>query len=281
MMKPLTARGVAEVLKGALPHGFCYREYDIAHLRKPQDWAVLTGDTEAHTTFALRWRAIDPLDYIVPGHDSGLTRIAPRDRMGPPVLGTGFAPSGSHLIPEFVTADTADLPMPANAALLAFTDDGDEVPLYTYQAEQRGWLRLAGPQRRNILAMLPEVRAEQDYVAMADGRRTSTQLIGWYQGQEYEAIADPPDSFRILAMTRAARYDVEGLRRRTAYGRWREQVCTILQTETEWARLRLAMPTPEAIAATGAQCYERGVYEIWAPRQDVRDLQHVDVGYQM
>ena len=34
------------------------------------------------------------------------------------MLGTGFIPSGRHLIPEFVTRDVADLPMPANASLL-------------------------------------------------------------------------------------------------------------------------------------------------------------------
>ena len=43
----------------------------------------------------------------------GLTAISPHDRVGPPVLGTGFAPSQHHLVPEFVTADLADLPMPA------------------------------------------------------------------------------------------------------------------------------------------------------------------------
>ena len=281
MVKPLNARGVAEVLKGAPPHGFCYREYDVAHLRTPLDWSVLTGEGDAQVSFALRWRAIDPLDYVVPGPESGLARLAPHDRMGPPVLGTGFAPSGSQLIPEFLTKDTADLPMSANATLLAYTADGAEVPLYTYQAEQRAWLRLAGPQWRHILITLRDVRPEQEYLAMPSDRRSSTRLLGWFQGREYEAIADPPETFRVLAMTRAARYAVERLRRRTSFGLWRGEAVTVLQAEAEWCRLRLVGPTPEAIASTGAQCYERGVYEIWAPRLELTELRDVDVEYEL
>lgn len=281
MVKPLTARGVAEVLKGSPPHGFCYREYDVAHLRTPQDWSVLTGEGDAPIAFALRWRAIDPLDYVTPGPDSGLTRIAPHDRLGPPVLGTGFAPSGNQLIPEFLSTDSADLPMSANAALLAYTEDGTEVPLYTYQAEQRAWLRLAGPQWRHILATLRDVRPEQEYLAMPQERRSATRLVGWFQGQEYEAIADPPEAFRVLAMTRAARYAVERLRRRTSYGRWRGEPCTVLQAEAEWCRLRLVSPTQESIARTGAQCFERGVYEVWAPRMELTELQDIDVEYRI
>ena len=75
-------------------------------------------------------------------------------------------------------------------------------------------------------------------------RYSSTRLMGWFQGQEYEAIADPPETFRVLAMTRAARYAVERLRRRTSYGLWRGEVVTVLQAEAEWCRLRLVNPTP-------------------------------------
>lgn len=33
MVKPLSSLGVTAVLKGQLPQGFCYREWDVAHLR--------------------------------------------------------------------------------------------------------------------------------------------------------------------------------------------------------------------------------------------------------
>src|SRR5581483_7405281 len=39
MVKVLSATQAAAYLRGALPHGFCYREYDVAHLRTPADLA--------------------------------------------------------------------------------------------------------------------------------------------------------------------------------------------------------------------------------------------------
>ena len=76
--------------------------------------------------YALRWRAADPGDYDVPVGAAyrGLTALPPRDRLGPPVLGTGFMPSVASCVPEFVTRDFADLPMPANATLLAYPARG-------------------------------------------------------------------------------------------------------------------------------------------------------------
>lgn len=162
MVKVLSARQLAGYVRGWLPHGFCYREHDVAHLRTPSATAVLRTDGAAGTdgadvTYALRWRAADPADYDVPvgGAHRGLTALAPRDRLGGAVLGTGFVPSSAQLVPEFVTRDFADLPMPANATLLAYPADGVEVVLYSYQAEQRGWLRMAGPQWRHLLAAVP------------------------------------------------------------------------------------------------------------------------------
>ncbi|MDM4722401.1 hypothetical protein QTQ03_23465 [Micromonospora sp. WMMA1363] len=285
MVKVLSPRQLAGYVRGWLPHGFCYREYDVAHLRTPAATAVLRGDGAGardgtEVTYALRWRAADPADYDVPvgpGHH-GLTMLTPRDRLGAAVLGTGFVPSSSQLVPEFVTRDFADLPMPANAALLAYPADGTEVVLYTYQAEQRGWLRMVGPQWRHLLAAVPGLSPDQEYVPTGDAPR-STQLVGGYAGGEYEAVADMPGGFRVLAMTRAARYPVDSAARRVRFARWRRVPCLVLREEAGWLRLRLCQPGPEAVATTGAQCHERGIYEAWAPGTEVTDDQVVDHPY--
>ncbi|NUT34518.1 MAG: hypothetical protein HOV79_15740 [Hamadaea sp.] len=278
LVKPLHARSVAAVLRGATVHGFCYRGFDTAHLRTPGDWSVLGADPTAPAAFVLRWRAVDPIDYAYPRPGAGLTAIPAHERVGPPVLGTGFAPSATELLPEFHTADFADLPLPANASLVGYTPDGAEAILYTYQPEQRGWLRLAGPQWRHLLTGVPGVRPEQEYHPLHRDRPFS-RLVGHYQGAEHDAVADPPETFRVLAMTRAARYPVESLLRRTRYARWRGVLCTGVGVEGEWARLRLCVPDAAGVAITGAQSHERGVYEVWAPLAEVADAQDVDVPY--
>ncbi|WFE33627.1 hypothetical protein [Micromonospora sp. WMMD975] len=281
MVKVLSARQLAGYVRGWLPHGFCYREHDVAHLRTPAGMAVLRGDPEGgDVAYALRWRAADPADYDVPvgAAHRGLTALPPRDRLGPPVLGTGFVPSDAQLVPEFVTRDFADLPMPANATLLAYPAEGMEVVLYTYQAEQRGWLRLAGPQWRHLLAAVPGLAADQEYVPTGDAPR-STRLVGAYAGAEYEAVADQPGGFRVLAMTRAARYPVEAAARRLRIAAWRGVPCLVLREEGGWLRLRLRRPDPDAVAVTGAQCHERGVYEVWAPAAELTDDRVVDLPY--
>ncbi|RKN43537.1 hypothetical protein [Micromonospora endolithica] len=287
MVKVLSARQLAGYVRGWLPHGFCYREHDVAHLRTPATTAVLRGDGAgardgSEVTYALRWRAADPTDYDVPAGPeyAGLTRLAPRDRLGAAVLGTGFVPSNSQLIPEFVTRDFADLPMPANATLLAYPAEGTEVVLYTYQAEQRGWLRMVGPQWRHLLAAVPGLSPDQEYVPTGEAPR-ATQLVGGYAGGEYEAVADLPGGFRVLAMTRAARYPVDSAVRRLRYARWRGVSCLVLREEAGWLRLRLCRPDPDSVAETGAQCQERGVYEAWAPGAEVVDDRVVDHPYDL
>jgi hypothetical protein len=285
MVKVLSARQLAGHLHGWLPYGFCYREYDIAHLRTPDELRLLRTDSpapggEQDVMYALRWRAVDPYDYAVPFARThlGLVTMSPHDRTGSPVLGTGFTPSDRHVIPEFVTTDFADLPLTANATLLAYTPDGTEVVLYTYQPEQRGWLRMVGPQWRHLLAGVPDLAPDQEYLQL--NRQASTvRLIGRLRGEEYEAIADPPADFRILAMTRAARYPVETLSRRTQYATWRGVPCTVLSEEANWLRLRICQPAQEQVVAVAAQCYERGVYELWAPAAEVTERQAVDVEY--
>ncbi|MGC5332752.1 hypothetical protein [Micromonospora sp. DT62] len=244
MVKVLSARQLAGYVRGWLPHGFCHREHDVAHLRTPSATAVLRtdgadGPDGADVTYALRWRAADPADYDVPvgGAHRGLTALAPRDRLGGAVLGTGFVPSSAQLVPEFVTRDFADLPMPANATLLAYPADGVEVVLYSYQAEQRGWLRMAGPQWRHLLAAVPGLSPDQEYVPTGEAPR-STRLVDW-----------------------------------------RGVPCLVLREESGWLRLRLRRPGPDAVAETGAQCQERGVYETWAPASEITDDRVVDLPY--
>jgi hypothetical protein len=287
MVKVLSGAQAARYLQGALPHGFCYREHDIAHLRTPADLAILRADGSEsepgadEAVFTIRWRATDPTDYEIPyaGEFDGLVGIPSRDRLGPAVLGTGFAPSGQHLVPEFVTAHLADLPLPALADLVAFTADGTEVVVYTYAAEQRGWTRMAGPQWRHILAYLPGIAPEQEYFPLPE--QAPTRLVGWYRGREYEAVADPPEEFRLLSRVRAARYPVEALARRTSYVRWRGADCTVVRDEGEWLRVRLIRPDRDTVARAAATCVERGVYETWAPFAETSVRRTLDIGYDL
>jgi hypothetical protein len=278
MVKPVPARALALVLRSAMAYGFCYRESDTAHLRTPEDWTLLGGDPTAPMAYVLRWRAVDGLDYAQPG--GGLSAIPAHERTGPPVLPSGFAPSTSELIPEFVTADMADLPLPANALLIGYTADGQEGILYSFQPEQRGWLRLAGPQWMPMLSHVPGIEAHQEYLPLHHDR-PFTRLVGNYLGEEQTAVADPPDTFRVLAMTRAARYTVETLARRARYATWRGVRCTAIGAEGEWARLRVCAPDAASIAITGSQCVERGIYEVWAPVPEIADVQDIDITYRI
>lgn len=281
MMKILSGRQLAGYLRGWLPFGFCHREYDIAHLRTPAELGVLRGDGTAgpdDVVFALRWRAVDPADYEVPlrATHEGLTRLSPHDRLGPPVLGTGFAPSGQHVIPEFVTAELLDLPMPMHAELVAFTGDGTEVLLYRYLAEQRAWGRLAGRQWYRLLDGVEGVAADQEYFPVPPAQ---TQLVGVYRGRPYEAMADPPDAFWLLAKVRALRHAVATPSRRNPVATWRGTPVAIVRDEGDWLRVRLMRPEPETVARIGAACAERGIYEAWAPAAELVDHGDIVTGY--
>jgi hypothetical protein len=283
MMKVLSAAQFTGHLSGWQPSGFCYRVHDVAHLRSPDRLALLrtdgTGNADADVAYALRWRAVDPADYEVPmgGVQAGLVALPAHSRVGPMVLGTGFTPSADDLIPEFVTADLADLPLSANAQLVAYTPGGDEVVLFSYQPEQHGWLRLVGPRWRHLLTGLPGVSPDRDYVPCADGR--SSQLVGRSGNHEYEAVADPPHEFRVRALTRTARYPVTTLSRRAERATWRGAMCWVLQRDASWARLRLCRPDPDTVSVMGARCHERGVYEAWAPVGELVEHQVIDLPY--
>lgn len=137
---------------------------------------------------------------------------------------------------------------------------------------------MAGRQWRHLLLPLPGLSVDQEYHP-SPGTGASTTLVGIYQGEEHEAVADPPDGFRVLAMTRAARYPVEKLMRRCRYARWRGVLTTVLAVAGTWVRLRLCRPDPASVAALGAQCYERGVYEVWAPATDITDTREANLHY--
>ncbi|WP_305784992.1 hypothetical protein [Symbioplanes lichenis] len=282
MMKLLSAAQLAGHLAGWLPYGFCYRACDIAHLRTPDELAILRTDGVPEgdsVAYALRWRATDPSDFEIPmgATQAGLAAIPAHSRVGSMVLGTGFTPSSDDLIPEFVTAGFADLPTPANAQLVAYPGTGDEVVLYTYQPEQHGWLRLAGPRWRHLLEGIPGVSPDREYVPCTDAG--SARLIGRIKEHEYQAVADPPSEFRVRALTRAARYPVETLSRRAELARWRTVPAWVLQRDDNWARLRLTHPDADTIAAVGARCYERGVYEVWAPVRELADHHIAEFAY--
>jgi hypothetical protein len=195
------------------------------------------------------------------------------------VLGTGFAPSRQHLVPEFVTADLTDLPMPSGTSLVAFGPDGTEISLYLYIPEQRAWTRMFGPQHRHLLAGLPEISMEQDYVQTTTEHIGGSTLLGSYQDDMYEAMADPPHEFRVLAKARAARYPVASAFRRTRYVTWRGAACTVVRVEGDWWRLRLCRPDRATASMVGAQCVERGVYEVWAPASEAGPGREVDQPY--
>jgi hypothetical protein len=291
MIKFLSARQLSGHLRGWPLSGFCYRVHDVAHLRTPADLAVLTGDpvrTGAEVVFGLRWRAVDPMEYAIPlgaGTDqfAGLASMPSHDRHGPPVIGTGFAPTDRHLIPEFVLTDLAELPLPAGSSLVAYTPDGTEVTLYAYLPEQRGWTRMHGPQWRHLLGEVPASKsgpfpADQEYFPVPPAL---SRYVGRYKGELYEAIADPPDEFRVASKTRAARYPVEALARRIPYASWRAVRCTVIRAEGEWLRLRLCRPDADQVSALGAHCVERGIYEAWAPAAEAVDAREVDIWYDL
>ena len=283
MTKVLSAAQLAGHLAGWLPYGFCYRSCDIAHLRTPAELSLLRTDGAADDSvaYALRWRATDPIDFEIPmgAVQAGLAAVPAHSRIGAMVLGTGFTPSTDDLIPEFVTAGFADLPMPANAQLLAYPGTGDEVVLYTYQPEQHGWLRLAGPRWRHLLEGVPGVSPDREYVPCTDAG--SARLVGRINEHEYQAVADPPEEFRVRALTRAARYPVQSLCRRAEQALWRDVPAWVLQRDETWARLRLIRPDADAIAAVGARCYERGVYEVWAPLRELADHHIAEMPYNL
>src|SRR4051794_14079238 len=114
MIKVLSAAQVAGHLGGWLPYGFCYRSCDIAHLRDPRDLATLRTDgaTDVDITYALRWRAGDPLGFEVRAGPAqpALPPLPPHAGVGAMVLGPVFPFTPDELTPKYTPAGFADLP---------------------------------------------------------------------------------------------------------------------------------------------------------------------------
>lgn len=299
MMKVLSAKQVAGMLLGRSIAGFCHRSYDLAHLRTPADLSALTGtnDPAEEVVFALRWKVVDPADYATPligiaGGEvdgsgaiasgaqvdvSGLAGLPAAERVGPHVLGTGFSPNSRHLVPEWVTADFADLPMPVGTSLTAYTPDGSEVVLYTYQPHEHAWLRMCGPQWRHLLEHVPLAGSPgQEYIAVAT---PPLRLIGRYADRVVPAVADPPHGPRAAAKAAAVRHPVTDLTRRVHFAKWRGVEGTVLGTRGDWAHLRLCRPQVDEVERVAAMCSERGLYEAWAPVSELSDHRDVEITY--
>lgn len=291
MVKVLSPRQVAGLLEGRPLSGFCHREYDLAHLRTPAELAPINGSSEMsdEVVFVLRWRAADARDYAVPlarevgplapaeVDVTGLSAMPSSLRVGPHVLGTGFTPNGRHIVPEWTTADFADVPLPADTSLAAFTADGQQVVLYSYQPDQHAWLRMCGPQWRHLLEQIPMAGSVgQEFFPIA---RPPVRLLGSYQGRTVETIADPSGEFRIAARATAGRHPVTGAVRRVHYVTWREVIFTLIRTKDGWHQLRLCQPNAESVTRVGASPIERGIYETWAPVDEVSGWRDVDLAY--
>ncbi len=282
MVKGLSGRQVSQYLRlGWQLRGFCYREFDVAHLREPTDLrTITTGELEpGEVPFLLRWRVADPSDYVIPWRQDfpGLAQISPHNRVGPPFFGTGFAPSARHLIPEYVTVDLADLPLPARAEILALGPGGSEITLFQFFPEQRAWSRLTGNRWRHLLQNIPDIDPDQEWFPVR--HPPATELVGQSGGAEYPAMADPPDQFRILSRIRLGRFSLETVVRRTHHCSWRGEPFTVVVAEGNWLRLRARQPREEMIRALGLEAVERGVYETWVPAGEVTDRHIAQTSY--
>ncbi len=282
MIKPLSRHQVARQLTAApLVSGVCFREFDVAHLRTTEDRVVLSGDPDdaRDTAFALRWKAIGSCDYTSTeaAHFPGLMGIPGRERRGSMILGTGFLPSGTHLIPEFATAGLADLPLTARAEILAYTADGAEIALFQYQPQTHVWDRMAGARHRDLVNRIPGL--ETGRALFRTDPSVHAGLIGEHEGERVPITADPGHGFSVFARGAASRSPVTRPQRFHTRARWRDVEVLALGRNEDWVRLRLSQPDIEAIMATDATCVERGVYECWAPLAELERPHMATVDY--
>ncbi|RRS02087.1 hypothetical protein [Glycomyces terrestris] len=282
MVKPLSRHQVSRQLTSApLVSGLCFREFDVAHLRFPNDRVVLSGDPDdvRDLAFALRWRAIAPEDYTSTElvHFPGLVGIPGRERRGSMILGTGFLPSGTHLIAEFATAGLADLPLTARAEILAYTPDGAEIALFQYQPQTNVWSRVAGARHRDLVNRIPGLETGRTLFRVNPSVHAG--LTGEHEGERVPITADPGHGFHAYARGAASRSPITAPRRFHTRARWRDTEVVALGRNEDWVRLRLSNPDIEAIMATDATCVERGVYECWAPLAELENPSTVNLDY--
>ncbi|MGH3647338.1 MAG: hypothetical protein ACRDTM_09195 [Micromonosporaceae bacterium] len=282
MVKPLNSELVAAYLSGrALIRGLCYRQHDVAHLRTPMQLAAL-GVVEpfADVSYVLRWRAVAPVDYTAAwgDHFPGLLRMPASHRIGPPILGTGFSYSRDQLIPEYVTADLDDLPLPVHTEILAYLPDGTEIVLFRYLAEHM-WARVAPRRLTAILNRIPDVDPHQEYHPIRVAH--ASRLVGTYAGRDVEVDADPPAEFRARASRRGDRHPVDSLVRRAARARVAGHDVVVLAADRGHVRVRACRPGPELVFQHGMRCVERGVYEAWIPAAELIDPYEIEVEYDL
>ncbi len=282
MIKPLNRHQVARQLTTApLVSGVCFREFDVAHLRTPGDRVVLAGDPDnvGDAAYALRWRAICACDYVSTEASNfpGLVTMPGRERRGSMILGTGFLPSGNHLIPEFATADLADLPLTARAEILAYTPEGTEIALFQYQPQTNVWDRVAGARHRDLISRIPG--SENGRALFRSDPAVHAGLTGEHEGERVPVTADPGHGFSAYVRGAASRNPVTNATRFYTKARWRDVDVLVLSRNEDWVRLRLEYPDVESAMTTGAACVERAVYECWAPRAELEDPRTVTVAY--
>ncbi|SDD21554.1 hypothetical protein [Glycomyces harbinensis] len=282
MVKPLSRHQVAKQLTAApLVSGVCFREFDVAHLRAPEDRIVLSGDPDdvRDTSFTLRWKAIAACDYTSTeaSHYPGLVGIPGRERRGSMILGTGFLPSGTHLIPEFTTAGLADLPLTARAEILAYTADGAEIALFQYQPQTNVWNRMAGARHRDLVNRIPGLETGRALFRVDPSVHAG--LVGDHEGQRVPVTADPGHGFNAYTRGAVSRSPVTHPQRFYTRARWRDVEVLALGRNEDWVRLRLSQPDIEAIMSTDATCVERGVYECWAPLGELENPHTVTINY--
>lgn len=282
MIKPLSRHQVARQLTTSpLVSGVVFREFDAAHLRTPSDQVILAGDPDnvGDVAFALRWKAICACDYVTTEavNFPGLVTMPGRERRGSMVLGTGFVPSGHHLIPEFATANLADLPLTARAEILAYTAEGQEIALFQYQPQTNVWDRVAGARHRSLITRIPGTESGRALFRVDPAVHAG--LTGEHEGERVRVTADPGHGFSAYVRGAASRIPVKRPQRFYTEARWRDTEVLVLGRSEDWVRLRLCRPDVESAMTTGASCVERGVYECWAPRAELADPRTVIVDY--
>jgi hypothetical protein len=278
MVKPLNRRQVARQLSAApVVSGVCFREFDVAHLRTPTDRVVLAGDPD--NAYALRWRAIAPGDYTSTEavHFPGLVSMPGRERRGSMILGTGFLPSGEHLVPEFATANLADLPLTARAEILAYTPEGTEISLFRYLPQTNVWDRVAGARHRDLVSRIPGMKNGRALFRVAPSLHAG--LTGEHEGERVPVTADPGHGFGAYVRGARSRSPVTKAARFYTKARWRDVDVLVLGRNEDWVRLRLEHPDVESAMVTGATCVERAVYECWAPRSELEHPRTVSIEY--
>ncbi|MFC4335289.1 hypothetical protein [Salininema proteolyticum] len=290
MVKPLSAQQVSRQLHSPPTiGGVCYREYDTAHLRLPEHRQALSGDPDVAATvaFALRWNAVDAGDYVPTDlrHFPGLPTMSSRERRGTLVIGSGFLPSPSELIPEFATARLADIPLTSGAEILAYTPEGEEVLLFQYQAGTRTWERMAGARRKNLLDQVPgnqgnrtryfvEPSRWSGLVALHEDRTvTATADLGFGRGKfgDDVFVTFLPGSTTPTVVSSPQRFYITGW--------WKGVECLAVDHSDEWVRLRLTQPSMEDFSNLNVSAVERGLYETWVRGDDIQDFRTTAVRY--